>query len=170
MGKSRECITVYKVKAHLGEEAIAQGRISWHDWAGNGEADRLAVMGAETATRLSPNANCDEQFKKAAAFYNWVAQFTNAWPDDTARDGGEEERGGESQAGEEEEKGARGSLRVHPVNPHAWWFIEEAGTGGRHECRRCGKSVGASSGAQGVFWQACKGSMAGRLKNDVGRE
>ena len=87
----KEGLTVYKVKAHLGEEAVEQGRISWVDWVGNGEADRLAVMGAEKAAQISPNEGCDQQLKRATEYYKWISQYTNAWADDTRRE--EEVRG-----------------------------------------------------------------------------
>ena len=88
----KEGINVYKVKAHLGKEAIEQGRISWVDWVGNGEADRLAVLGAETAAKHSPNQGCDQQLLRATEFYKWASQYTNAWADDTRRE--DEEEGG----------------------------------------------------------------------------
>ena len=95
----KEGLTVYKVKAHLKEEAIQQGRISLVDWVGNGEADRLAVKGAEAAAEASPNKGCDQQLRRAMEYYKWVAQYTNAWADDTRRDQEEGAGGGGADGG-----------------------------------------------------------------------
>ena len=56
-------VSLYKVKAHLSMENGEAGIIPWHDWRGNGAADRLAVRGAVLAERKAPRRNGDSQLK-----------------------------------------------------------------------------------------------------------
>ena len=161
-------LSVYKVKAHLGKHAIEQGRISLEDWGGNREADRLAVLGAVTAARLSPNKECDQQLLRAVEFYKWVSQYTVAWADDTRREEVEEEGAdGKEQAEAEEEGGQGNTIRLHPNRPHAWWAIKSEGVEEQFRCRRCGRKVTGPCGhgaAEKALRTACKGALPERLK------
>ena len=76
-------VSVRKVKAHLKYQHVLEGKISWHEWIGNGIADTWAKQGSKVASQLSPCHRLNSEWLKACAFYRWAVGLAAEWTIDT---------------------------------------------------------------------------------------
>ncbi len=72
---------VLKVKAHLSEDAVLDGRIALKDWWGNRLADQLACRGVILARSSSPTARVEAAYRRAIRWIKWVAVYAAHWPE-----------------------------------------------------------------------------------------
>ena len=80
-------VRVLKVKAHLRYHHVAEGRVPFDHWIGNGIADRWAKVGCDVACKATSGTLSQQCWQQAQEWYRWVTKVAMNWIPDTARTG-----------------------------------------------------------------------------------